>query len=195
MSNALLPQLMDRSAVWVRVLMVLIGIAMLALLSQIAIPLSWTAVPITGQTFGVALLALCSGRKYAMTMLVGYLTAGSMGLPVFAGAASGLAFGPTLGYLLGMFLAAGVVGTMADRGWTKSFASALAAAYLGSVVIFACGLLVLSYFVPADKLLAAGLYPFMIGDLLKNLLAASLASGLQRSLGSLKQGPQSLDRK
>jgi len=185
MSQAALPILIDRHASrpWLALATVAAGVGLLALLAQLTMRLPWTVVPITGQTFGVALIALTAGRKYATSMVMAYLALGWLGMPVFANAMSGFVLGPTLGYLLGMFLAAPLVGWMADRGWSRSFPSALLAAYLGSVVIFSCGLLGLSFFVPSEGLLAAGLYPFLIGDLLKNLAAAGLAAGIRRSLG------------
>lgn len=158
------------------ILSVTAGVGFIAALAQVSIPLPWTPVPITGQTFAVALVSLLMGRRAAGATLAAYLGLGAMGVPVFAGLASGLFFAPTLGYLLGMFVAAEVVGALADRGWGRKFWTALVACYAGSACTFASGLLVLSYFVPGKELLAAGLLPFMIGDLIKNTLAASLAS-------------------
>jgi len=151
------------------------SIVFLALLAQVVIPLPWTPVPITGQTFAVALVALLTGRKNALFAVGGYLGLGALGAPVFAGQTSGILPGPTLGYLVGMLLASQVVGALADRGWARTWWKAFLACYLGSVCVFGCGLLVLSYFVPANALLAAGVLPFMIGDLIKNISAATLA--------------------
>lgn len=154
----------------------LLGVGLLTAAAQIALPLPWTPVPLTGQTFGVLLLALLWGRNRALAAVGAYLALGAFGFPVFAKGGSGLLLGPTLGYLVGMVLAAGVVGTLADRGSTRSFLRALATACLGTVLIWGVGLSVLSAWVPSETLLSAGLWPFLPGDLLKAALAASIAS-------------------
>lgn len=154
---------------------VLIGTAGLALLAQISLPLPWTPIPITGQTFGVALIALTWGRKRALAVLLSYLAIGAMGLPVFAQAKTGLVVGPTTGYLVGMVIASFVMGALADKGWTKSFARTYLAAFIGSMITFSCGLFVLSFFIPYEQILIAGLLPFIPGDLIKTLAASALA--------------------
>ncbi len=156
------------------------GVALLAVLAQVSIVLPWTAVPITGQTFGVAFVSLIFGRKRALATTASYLMLGAMGLPIFAKLGSALVWGPTLGYLLGMICASYFVGTLADRGWTTSFLKAWTAATLGSVITFACGLAVLAFFVSSDELLWAGLIPFLPGDVLKNTAAAALAMSARR---------------
>lgn len=179
MSQALIPQLLraDAHPLW-KYLAWALGVFLMYLLSQVTLPLPWTAVPITGQTFGVAFLSLMLGARLAVPVVATYLFLGGVGVPVFAAGAAGLAWGPTFGYLIGMLGAALVVGRLADRGWGRTFGHALGAAYIGSIIIFASGLTVLSYFVPREALLEAGLFPFLIGDFCKNLMAASLASGI-----------------
>ncbi len=73
-----------------------------------------------------------------------------------------------------------MVGFLADRGFARSFWRALFAAYIGSFFVFACGLIVLSNFVPKEQLLVAGLIPFLAGDFVKNALAARIAASLHR---------------
>lgn len=155
------------------------GIFLLACLAQITIPVPWSPVPITGQTFGVALIALCWGSKRAGTIVFTYLSIGALGLPVFAQSLSGFAWGPTLGYLVGMQIGSICMGYLADRGFTNTFFKALFASYCGSLIVFICGLTVLSFFVPTKNLLMMGLYPFLLGDLIKNSMAAYIAWKLQ----------------
>lgn len=175
--QALIPRLLIKKGNLVshNMIAVLFGIALLSLLAQVSIPLPFTPVPITGQTFGVALTALLWGRKRAVACVVGYLGLGAAGVPVFAAGSFGLAWGPTLGYLIGMLIASFAMGTLADRGWTKTFFRSWLAAFSGSLITFACGLLVLSFFVPREALLMAGLLPFIPGDIVKTLLASGLA--------------------
>ena len=97
-----------------------------------------------------------------------------MGLPFFAGGLGGpLVFaGPSGGFLVAFPLAAAVTGMLAEHGWDRRFGTMLAAMLLGSAVILVSGLAVLSHFVPADRLLAAGLLPFLPGDVIKAAAAA-----------------------
>jgi biotin transport system substrate-specific component len=160
------------SLAWKAVL-VLAGSALIALAAQVRIPLPFSPVPVTGQTFAVLLVAAALGRL-GLASVVAYLVEGAIGLPVFAGGLSGVAYmtGPTGGYLIGFALAAAIVGSAAERGWDRHLATALAAMLVGEVAIYVCGLAWLARFVPADRLLTAGLVPFIPGDLFKMLLAA-----------------------
>lgn len=177
--QSLVPKLTSRfsgeTRISVEISMGLLGVLLLSLLAQVAIRLPWTPVPVTGQTFGVALTALLWGRTRAFGVVASYLILGFVGLPVMA-AGQALTLGATGGYLGGMLLAAFVVGELADRGFTQSWWRAFLAAASGSVIIFTCGLLVLSFYVPYENLFISGLLPFLPGDLFKNLLASFIAS-------------------
>lgn len=183
-SQAFIPSLLaSKNNTWLKnVLICLGGAVLLSLLAQIAIPLPFTPVPITGQTFGVALMALTFGQNRGIATLGIYLLAGAAGLPVFADAHSGLTFGPTIGYLVGMLLASIVMGSLADHGWTSSFNKSLVAAFIGSAIVFTCGLTVLAFFVPAKMLLMAGLLPFLPGSLIKDTFAAFIAHRLSKKI-------------
>ena len=128
------------------------------------------------KTFGVTLIALTFGKR-SLPIVLAYLGLGAAGLPVFAAGKAGLAWGPTFGYLIGMVVSSLVVGTLTDFGFAKRFGQAVGIGFLGSLAVFGSGLLVLSYFVPRDALLAAGLWPFVPGDLIKTTLAAAIATG------------------
>jgi biotin transport system substrate-specific component len=154
---------------------VFFGAAALAMLAQISIHVPGTPVPITGQTFGTALLALTYGQRRGLAAFCTYYALGSMNVPVFALGGSGFALGPTSGYLVGMVLAIALVGALVDRGFTNTFLKTWAATVLGSVVIFSFGLLVLGHFIGYHHILQAGLLPFLPGDIIKDLLAASIA--------------------
>ena len=147
----------------------------MALMSQLSFKLSFTPVPITGQTFAVVLIGLTYGRKLAASTLATYLLAGTAGLPFFANAASGLFFLlPSGGYLIGFFFSAVMCGHFADKGWTKSPFKLAAIMLMSHVIIFACGLAQLSLFVPAEKLLAFGWLPFLPGDVVKSAAVIAL---------------------
>ncbi|HTM58148.1 MAG TPA: biotin transporter BioY [Candidatus Udaeobacter sp.] len=156
--------------------LLLIGAAsfVTAAAAQLAIPVPWSPVPITGQTFAVLLAGATLGPRRAFASQILYLAEGAAGLPFFAGGAGGAAIlaGPTGGYLIAFPFAAALTGFLAARGWDRRFLGTLAAMLLGSAVIFGIGLIDLARFVPAGRLLAAGLLPFVPGDLIKSALAA-----------------------
>jgi biotin transport system substrate-specific component len=151
-----------------------------ALSAQITILLPWTPVPVTGQTLVVLLAgALLGSRRGALSQL-SYLGAGAMGLPIFSGWHGGVAHlvGPTGGYLMGFVAAAFVVGLLAERGWDRRLWTAAIAMLAGTAVIYIFGLSWLALYLPNSSLLAAGLIPFIPGDLTKLALATvALPSG------------------
>lgn len=167
-------------ALWHQGLLVVGGSVLTALMAQIAIPLPFTPVPITGQTFGVLLTgAILGSRRGALSMAL-YLLEGVSGLPVFAGGASGpeRLLGPTGGYLLGFVAAAWVTGYLCERGWDRRVLSAALAMGIGNGVIYLFGLPWLACFIGPASALMAGLWPFTPGDLIKIALAAlALPSG------------------
>ncbi len=167
-----------RVAGWLRdVTLIVLGALFVAALAQVEIPLPFTPVPITGQTFGVLLVAAALGSKRGAASLGTYLGLGIFGLPFFAGGAHGLniVLGATGGYLIGFVLAAYVIGLMAEQGWERSIGTSLLPFLVGTVIIYACGVAWLAVVLGSfSKAIAAGLLPFLIGDALK-LLAAALA--------------------
>jgi biotin transporter BioY len=149
-------------------------------------------IPITGQTFAVTLTGALLGSRLGALALVAYIVEGCSGLPFFQGGTGGLAvlFGPTGGYLVSFPAAAYITGAFAENGWDRKFMSAVAAMAIGSVVILAagyCWLLVLR--TPPAAAFTFGIKPFIIGDIIKVLLAAAvLPSGwaiLNRKASSL----------
>lgn len=158
-------------------LLVIGGSLLIALAAQVAIPLPFSPVPLTGQTLAVLLVGALLGSRRGSLAVITYLAEGFVGLPVFAGGAAGLArlAGPTGGYLIGFVLAAYVVGLLAERGWDRRFGTTAAAMILGNLVIYACGAVWLAFYVGSlAKALSLGVVPFIPGDILKTLLAATL---------------------
>lgn len=170
LADAVLP----RVGVLRDVLLVVGASLITAAAARIALPLPWSPVPLTGQTFAVLLTGAALGVRRAVLAQALYLVEGAMGLPFFAGGLGGplVLAGPTGGFLLAFPLAAAVTGVCARHGWDRRFGTMLAAMLLGSAVILVSGLAVLSHFVPADRLLAAGLLPFLPGEVIKAVAAA-----------------------
>ena len=152
---------------------------LLGLSAQLALPLPFSPVPVTAQTLVVLLLGSLLGKFRGTLCVLLYLIEGSMGLPFFSGGRAGIAHlvGPTGGYLLGFVASAYVVGSLAQLGWDRKISFTLAAMLLGNLVIYIFGLPWLGRFVGYEKVLPLGLYPFIIGDVLKIAIAAILMPG------------------
>lgn len=159
------------------------GAALTAVAAQIAVPL-WP-VPITGQTLAVLLVGVSLGAVRGGISLALYALLGVVGLPVFSEGSSGwsVVAGPTGGYIVGFIFAAVFTGWLAQRQWDRKLLWALLAFLAGSVVPFAIGLPWLaaalgSYGLPndVDSVLQAGLYPFIIGGVIKAALGAGIVS-------------------
>jgi biotin transport system substrate-specific component len=165
------------SASWLRdAVLILLGALFVAALAQVKFPLPFTPVPWTGQTFAVLLVGATLGAKRGAASMALYIALGALGLPVFAGGASGIAYlsGATLGYLIGFVIAAFAIGLLAERGLERSVRTALIPFLVGTLIIYICGVAWLAIMLGSlDKAIAAGLLPFLIGDALK-LIAASL---------------------
>lgn len=194
MSQALIQRLLPIPRLGIRTdVQVLLGVALLAALSQFRIEIG--PVPITGQTFGVLLLAAAYGLRLGTLTMISYLilggALGSFGIGIFAGGTGGWSVlsGATAGYLAGFVVAAALVGFLAQRGWDKSFALTALAMFLGSIVIYALGLPWLQYVtkMPWSQTIAVGLTPFIIGDSIKVLLAATILPLCWTLLGDKKQ--------
>jgi biotin transport system substrate-specific component len=164
---------------------VLAGSALLAICSHIALPLYFTPVPLTLQTFAVLLIGLLLSPQLAAGTIIAYLAECALGLPVFAPAPAltGLAhlLGPMGGYLMSYPVAAAVTG-MLSRHIHRGIVGAAFSAAVGSIVILACGALWLNSFahMGAASLLASAILPFLPGDMLKVTAAALVAFGLRR---------------
>ncbi len=160
-------------------ILILVGSLVVALSAQISVPLPFSPVPVTGQTFGVLLVGALLGSRRSALSLLAYLGEGALGLPVFAGGTGGLVrlAGPTGGYLLGFVATAFLVGRLCERGWDRRLLTIAIAMLLGNAIIYLFGLPWLARFVGPDKVLALGLLPFIPGDLLKITLAALALPG------------------
>ncbi len=175
--NALAPTLSTRHLPAVKpairdIALVVLGSLFVAAFAQIAIPLPFTPVPITGQTFAVLLMGAALGSKRGAASLGLYTLEGALGLPFFAAGKSGLS-GPTVGYLLGFIVAAYIIGLLAEKGMDRSFRTSFLPFMIGTVIIYLIGAtwLTISLGWSAQDGFAKGVLPFLIGDAIKLLLA------------------------
>ncbi|MET7800303.1 biotin transporter BioY [Streptomyces decoyicus] len=152
--------------------LVLGGAGLTGIAAQIAVPLPGSPVPVTGQTFAALLVGASLGASRGLLSLALYALAGIAGMPWFAGGASGVG-GATFGYIVGMLLAATVVGALARRGGDRGVLRTAATMAAGTALIYAVGVpyLALSTGMPFGQAVAVGLVPFLIGDALKAALA------------------------
>ncbi|MFJ7491975.1 biotin transporter BioY [Streptomyces sp. NPDC097727] len=152
--------------------LVLGGAALTGIAAQIAVPVPGSPVPVTGQTFAALLVGTALGARRGFLSLAVYALVGMAGVPWFAGGSSG-AGGASFGYVLGMLLAATVVGGLARRGGDRSVLRTAGTMVVGSAITYAVGVpyLALSTGMSASAAIAAGLVPFLLGDALKAALA------------------------
>ena len=179
------------------VLRIAAGNLLLAFCAQIAVPLSWTLVPVTGQTFGVMLIAVLLGPHRAAIAVALYLLEGAAGLPVFQPyGAPGIArlMGPTAGYLWACPFAAFLTGWLVERlvarvepGRDPHTLRLVAAVVPGQALILAAGFLwyMLLTGMSWSAAFAGGVLPFLPFDVLKIALVVAAVRGLE--LATLKR--------
>ncbi|GAA1490148.1 biotin transporter BioY [Brachybacterium sacelli] len=175
--------------------LVLTGTAVVALLAQVTIPLP--LVPITGQTLGVILVGAALGSRRGAVAMLTYLLVGLAGAPVFAEFTGGPAavLTPSFGFVLGFLPAAFVAGWFAERAWDRRPVLAMVGFVAASAVPFLVGVPYLAMIVNAvmgadlglTGVLAAGLWPFLPGGLVKAALAAVLIPAAWRGVRTLDE--------
>lgn len=141
--------------------LVLLNSCLIAISAQITLPLQ--PVPITLQSFSILLIAFVFGSRVAIWSVAAYLLEGALGLPVFAGGASGLAIfmSPSAGYIFGFLPAAFVAGKLMERGFCQSRIRIAASFFISNFFIYFPGVSVLSLFVGLKNGLALGVTPFL----------------------------------
>jgi len=184
------------TALGIRIASVLFITVLTIVAAQFSIQLPFTAVPLTLQPTVVLLGGLALGSRLGSASQILYLAAGIAGLPVFA--ASALLppgplrlLGPTGGYLMAYPIAAFVTGYLAERGFDRKYVTSVAAMLVGLLAIYAAGVAWLGVFARSGDAGApglsaaffAGVYPFIVPDLIKLAIAAGFVPALWRLLG------------
>ena len=168
----------------------LLAAIFIALCAQIEfeVPLNKENIPISGQTFAILLAAFFLGRWYAVLALLIYIVMGALGLPVFAGGASGIEklYGGSAGYFGGFIYAAYIVGAYGERGWRRNLLKCIQAMFYGTLIILSLGVIRLLFIYSPEEALEVGFYPFIKGGVVKVLLGGIVAFGLERVLALLK---------
>lgn len=172
--------------------LVVLGIAALAIAAKIKFPLPPSPVPVTLGTLAVLSVGAAYGPRLGLVTVLGYMLVGALGFDVFAGSSAekaGLAYmmGGTGGYLLGYVLATLALGWAARAGWDRSVVRMGAAMLVGNALIYVPGLLWLSGFAESwAQTLDWGITPFLVGDALKLALAAVLFPALWKLVGNAR---------
>lgn len=181
--------------------LIVAGSLFIALFSRVSIPVGFSPVPITGQTFAVLMVGGVLGSTRGVLAVLAYLAEGLSGLPVGAGGAFGILWllGPTGGYLLGFLAAAFITGWLAERGWDRSPGRTMLAMTLGTTAIFIPGLIWLAMqaqviqwlplagveIATPENVLKAGLWLHLPGAMVKIVLAAILLPTGWKILGMI----------
>jgi biotin transport system substrate-specific component len=155
---------------------------LLAVSAQFSVYLPFSPVPVTGQTLAVLLIGALLGKNRGAAAVGLYLIQGAAGLPVFAGGKSGFItlFGPTGGYLVGFIAAAYIVGILVELRYDKSLVYLGFSMFIGSLVIYIFGLFWLVQFTGESSALQMGLFPFLVGDLVKILIGVVVLGGSKK---------------
>lgn len=165
-----------KSRVVIELMIACLGSCFLALMSQAAIPLAITPIPVTLQTLAVFLLGGVFGSRRAVYSVLAYLIQGCCLLPVFAGGVVNPVWilGPQAGFLISFIAAAYLVGKMIEKNPQGNILYILFSVTLGQLVIFVIGMGWLSMFIGPSKAFLCGVFPFLTGAALK-IMAASMA--------------------
>jgi biotin transport system substrate-specific component len=177
-------------------LLAVLGVIFIALCAQARVP--FYPVPMTGQTFAVLLVGTVFGWRLGIATLLLYMGAGAVGIPVFANWSHGpgVIAGATGGYIIGFVLAAALLGYLAQRGWSRNIVLSIVGMVLAEILIYLPGVPWLAVWYGStgaqylkdgqsawDAAFASGLTPFLLGDLLKLLLAAFIVAAGWRLFG------------
>ena len=165
--------------------MVLVALfaALTAVLAQISIALPFGPIPITGQTLAVMLSGALLGARLGAYSQVIYLLLGAVGLPVFAKSQAGLnvLVGPSGGFLFSFILGAYLIGKLLERRQKPSLPYlGLVTAIGGMLVVYLIGVPWLAYVtgMTLPRALAVGVWPFILGDLLKVIVSSIIVQGM-----------------
>jgi biotin transport system substrate-specific component len=173
----------NKDIVWFlyqRIILIALGITFLIIAAKVKLILPFSPVPITLGTFAVLTIGTTYGQRLGLMTIFGYLLIGILGFDVFANSsaeANGLNYmlGGTGGYLIGYCFAVMALGFFAKLNWDRNIFKLGVALVLANILIYVPGLLWLgNMYGWNESIIAWGLTPFIIGDLLKLALTASL---------------------
>lgn len=159
--------------------------AVICVLGPLSIPLPFSPVPISLTNLAVYFTIYVLRTKRAAVSYLLYLLIGLVGVPVFSAftGGPGKLLGPTGGYLIGFLFMSIISGLFIDK-WEKNLALCILGMILGTAVCYLFGTLWLGYQagLTFEKALAAGVIPFIPGDLAKILISALIGPQIRKTL-------------
>ncbi|NTJ63485.1 biotin transporter BioY [Agrobacterium rhizogenes] len=174
------PLRLGQRSLVIKAVFVLAGTLILALASQIAVPM--VPVPITMQTFAITMIGALYGWRLGALTVLAWLGEAAIGFPVLAGGAGGIVpfMGPTAGYLASFPIISALVGWLAERGWSGNRVVRSFLAHLwANILCLAIGGAWLAALIGAEKGWLLGVAPFILGAVLKSALAATVLKTVQ----------------
>ncbi len=174
-------------------ILVVLGIALLAVAANIKVPVPGSPVLMNMGTFAVLTIGAAYGARLGLTTILGYMIVGALGYDVFQSSTADLngieyMMGGTGGYLVGYVMATVLLGALAQRGWDRSMVWMAVAMLLGNILLYVPGLLWLGQLYGWDKpILEWGLTPFLLGDAVKLALAALILPAIWKLVGSARR--------
>ncbi|NHZ86510.1 MAG: biotin transporter BioY [Planctomycetia bacterium] len=175
-------QLIKSKSLTTNIVIALSSSLLLALLARLSMPVPFSPVPITGQTFGILFLGTVLGSRLGVLSVIAYIAEGLVGFPVFAGGTAGFLYllGPTGGYLIGFIPAVYLVGYFSEKGWTNKFTTTFMTMIIGTAIIFIFGISWLAITAGFETALKIGLYPYFLGATTKIILASIVVYSINR---------------
>ena len=143
---------------------------------DVNVPWKDSAIPVTGQSLAVLVVAFVLGRKIGMLVIAVYLILGLFGLPIFANGASGIStlMGGSGGFLYGFLVGGYACGLLQEKGYERTYANGLVAMAAGTALILVCGIVQLTFLYDFEKALQYGFLPFWPGAIVKIILGAAI---------------------
>jgi biotin transport system substrate-specific component len=173
--------------------LVVLGIIAVTVAANIKVPVPGSPVLMNMGTFAVLTIGAAYGARLGLVTILGYMIIGALGFDVFQSSTAelnGIAYmtGSTGGYLLGYVMATVLLGALAQRGWDRSMGGMALAMLLGNALLYVPGLLWLGVLYGWDQpIIAWGLTPFLVGDLMKLALAALILPLVWKLVGDARR--------
>jgi biotin transport system substrate-specific component len=165
-----------------KAVVLVLGVAFLTAASWVQVPM-WP-VPITMQTFAVLMVGALCGWRLGVATVVAWLCL-AVQFPLLSEFKTIGMVATTSGYLAAFIIMAAFVGYMAERGWTARPIPAFLTLLVAEAICFVLGVAWLAHIIGFDKAIQFGLMPFILGDLLKTVLAVALLTAFRRTLPAI----------
>lgn len=164
----------SKKDIFLSVLQIFAASLFLALSSQISMPLYFSPIPLTGQTFAVMFIGANMGSRKGLLSVLVYLVEGSLGLPVFAGGGFGIMslLGPRGGYFLGFLFQVYLVGWFVKRQNSFQITKTFPVLLLFCLLQLGLGVMWLSLLTTFESAMIMGFYPFLLGETIKSIVVA-----------------------